>query len=528
MWVQTLSDWVIMVALVAQTGGPALTKPAQPSLPQLVPMRQATFAIPYRIDRPDDRTHQPVEVQLFVSVDRGVRWQFYAKAPLTQPNFPFRAGGDGEFWFAIRTVDRSGQARPATIPGPGLRVLVDTKPPVIRLAAQSRPDGQVIVRFELDEQNPKPTGPTIVYRSAATEPWQPVPIDQQTLNTTPGHQTGEALFWPKMGTTDLLIRADAADVASNVASAQTRLQLAPASQQRQAMNPAAGLEKSAGVDNSRLTVADKPAANFGPGETKDSKGSVSIAINPAIGNRYAGDDRGTTGRPGPRGATFPGLPPGERPRWVNSRLFELEYDVDSVGPSGIGRVELWGTQDGGKTWRNYPVGNSRRSPLLVNVDAEGVYGFRVVVANGAGLGARPPRSGDLPDLWIGVDLTKPAARIVSAQQGADSEAGHLIISWQADDRMLAARPISLSFSESRSGPWLPIGSGLENTGRYAWPIDNRIPPKVFLRIEVRDEAGNMAVHELADPIPIDQSRPTIRIRDVRPLGDSGARSTLWR
>jgi len=83
--------------------------------------------------------------------------------------------------------------------------------------------------------------------------------------------------------------------------------------------------------------------------------------------------------------------------------------------------------------------------------------------------------------------------------------------------MPAPRPVSLSFSSSRSGPWLPIASGLENTGRYAWPIDNRTPAQVFLRLEVADEAGNIGVHETAEPIAIDQSRPTVRVRDIRPV-----------
>ena len=256
--------------------------------------------------------------------------------------------------------------------------------------------------------------------------------------------------------------------------------------------------------------ADPPSA--------EPKGSVAIAINPAIGNRYPGSDD----RAGNAGA-IPGLPPGEHPRMVNSRLFELEYDVDSVGPSGIGRVELWGTRDAGKTWSRFAIDNNNRSPLLVSVDEEGIYGFRVVVTNGAGLGGAPPQSGDLPDLWIGVDLTKPTARIVSAEQGTDSEAGRLIISWQADDKMLAARPVSLSFSLTHGGPWLPIASGLENTGRYAWPIDNRTPGQFYLRLEVRDEAGNVGVHETPEPVTIDQSRPTIRVRDVRPVGQTSAR-----
>ncbi|MCE5267014.1 MAG: hypothetical protein LLG00_03935 [Planctomycetaceae bacterium] len=518
MWLQPLSHLLLTVAMLSQAGGPA-TKP--PALPQPVAMRQATFAIPYQLDRTED-SRQPVEVQLYVSVDRGAHWQFYAKAPTTQPNFPFRAGGDGEFWFAIRTIDRSGQARPTSIAGPGLRVLVDTKPPVVRVSAQQQQDGQVSVRLEIDELNPKPNGITVTYRSSPTDSWQAVPVNPGTLASTAGRQVGEVTFWPKLGSSDLEIRAEVLDVAGNSAAGQTRVRLGASGSQRQPSPPDLG--RTAANDGGAAAPSNKLPTGGTSATNSDPRGSVAIAINPAIGNRYPGTDGG----PALGGTAASGLPPGERPRWVNSRLFELEYDVDSVGPSGIGRVELWGTRDGGKTWRNFPLGGSRRSPLLVNVEEEGIYGFRIVVTNGAGLGAKPPRAGDLPDLWIGVDLSKPTARIVATQQGSDAEAGHLVITWQADDRMLAARPVSLSFAETRAGPWLPIASGLENTGRYAWALDSRLPPRIYLRLEVRDEAGNVGVHELAEPILIDQSRPRIRIRDVRPLSQTGARATLRR
>ncbi len=168
------------------------------------------------------------------------------------------------------------------------------------------------------------------------------------------------------------------------------------------------------------------------------------------------------------------------------------------------------------------MSRNKRSPLLVSVEEEGFYGFRIVVTNGAGLGGVPPKSGDLPDLWVGVNLTKPTARIISAQQGVDSEAGHLIISYHADDQMLAARPVSLSFAETRGGPWIPIAGGLDNTGRYAWPIDARTPGQIYLRLEVRDEAGNVGVHETPEPITIDQAHPTIRVRDIHPIGQTSA------
>ena len=55
--------------------------------------------------------------------------------------------------------------------------------------------------------------------------------------------------------------------------------------------------------------------------------------------------------------------------------------------------------------------------MPVSVDGEGIFGFRIVVHSGSGLGGRPPADGDLPDIWIGVDLTKPTGRITGADSG---------------------------------------------------------------------------------------------------------------
>jgi hypothetical protein len=484
--------------------------PTEP-LPRLIATRQQLFSIPFRVERSNDPTWQPVEARLYVSIDRGTHWQLYTSVPAAEKHFTFRAGGDGEFWFAICTADRSGQVRPKTVESPGLRVLVDTKPPVLKIAAQPAGGGQVTVRWEIDEANPKPNSLTIVYRPSPTAPWQAVAIDPRNQDTPESLLHGEVTFWPRPGSSEIPIRVEVADLAGNtaVATAQVRL------------NDPAGprpMEPSIMRRPSDSPRSGKPANDVGPALTPDSNDAVTVTGKPAIGRKYPGPSESSN-----TAAAFPGLPPGERPRMVNSRTFDLEYEVDSVGPSGIGRVELWGTRDLGQTWRRFTAVSDRRTPLRVSVPEEGIYGFRVVVTNGSGFGAKPPLAGDPPDLWIGVDLTRPTARIVSAQQGVESEAGQLIISWQADDKLLAARPISLAFSPTRGGPWTPIAAGLENTGRYAWPIDNRTPPQLFLRLEVRDEAGNVGIHETTEPVTIDQSHPIARIRSVRPVGQSSAR-----
>jgi hypothetical protein len=277
------------------------------------------------------------------------------------------------------------------------------------------------------------------------------------------------------------------------------------------------------------------------GRTEPQDGSVAVQINsPGRSPLAAQDGQGAApGRaaegspPSPPARSAPaavsaaaasGLPAGEKLHMVNTRIFELEYDLQSVGPSGVKQVELWGTRDGGRTWRRFAVDQSKRSPLVVTVAEAGTYGFRLVVQSGAGLGGRPPQSGDPPEIWIGVDLTKPVVRITSAQQGNGADAANLNIAWEAsDDVMLAPRPITLSFSQTRGGPWIPIASGLENTGHYSWAIDNRMPSRVYLRAEARDEAGNIGAYETPQSVSLDQMSPQAHIRDVHPVGQSGQR-----
>jgi hypothetical protein len=219
------------------------------------------------------------------------------------------------------------------------------------------------------------------------------------------------------------------------------------------------------------------------------------------------------------------LPPGERPRMVNSRSFDLDYEVDGIGPSGIAKVELWGTRDGGRTWTSYGVDNDNRSPIRANVDGEGLYGFRMVVQSGNGLGGLAPHSGDAPDLWVMVDLTKPNVRLIDATAGAGPQSGELVLRWEASDSALAPRPITLYFSDRPGGPWSIIAAGLENTGGYAWRLDSRAPDRIYLRIEARDEAGNIGAFEAAESVTLDRVRPEGHIRAVRSTGDTADASS---
>ena len=81
--------------------------------------RQTTFSIPFTVD---ESAGDVAEVQLHVSNDGGQTWQLYARQKPADTRFHFRAGGEGEYWFASRTVDHAGRGMPENIIRPQSRV----------------------------------------------------------------------------------------------------------------------------------------------------------------------------------------------------------------------------------------------------------------------------------------------------------------------------------------------------------------------------------------------------------------------
>jgi hypothetical protein len=232
-------------------------------------------------------------------------------------------------------------------------------------------------------------------------------------------------------------------------------------------------------------------------------------------------------RPAPSPNSVPSgnsIPAGDRTRLSSAKRFSLDYDVEAVGPEGIAEVELWGTSDGGKTWARWGTDPDHTSPMNVEVSREAAYGFRVVIVGKNGLVGNRPNSGDEADIWIEIDATRPTSRITSAAYGTGEHAGELDIRWEAEDSHLGPRPITLSFSDRADGRFTTIAAGLPNTGQYFWKFDPRSPRQIYLKLEVRDEAGNVAADQLADPINVEGLTPKGRIRSLTPAGDSSGES----
>lgn len=208
---------------------------------------------------------------------------------------------------------------------------------------------------------------------------------------------------------------------------------------------------------------------------------------------------------------------------VNNRRIKLNYSVADVGPSGVAAVELWATRDG-RTWQRYSNEPPPAGPLVVHVAEEGRYGFNIVVRSGVGLKSPPPQTGDAPQLWVDVDETMPVVRIKDVHTGTDRDAGTLYIQYTASDIHLTPRPVSISISPKKDGPWTTIASGLENTGVYGWEMPKDLPYQFYIRIEAEDRAGNVGACCTTEPIKVDLARPRGTILGVDAGGKKPAQT----
>jgi len=439
MWLAPLAQLLTLVA-VAGDAGPVGPPYASRPLPPPIATRQMLFAIPFKVDKGLSHASEPVEVQLYVSSDFGGTWHLYQKVPPSRSRFLFQAKGDGEYWFLIRTVDRAGQVRPRQGNQPGLRVMVDTNPPELKLDASRGSGGEVTTRWQATDPNLNPESLKIQYRPAGTMAWQPLAIDRQAMAVDGITRSGQLTWWPQTAGKRLEIRAEVSDTAGNATVTHAQLAPEPPSSVSSGPPPGPSLEPSRATPAATVPITPMaapptaPAAPLGtpaPADTvQPSEGpvipgfstaqppasAVAMAANPPLANQYVAPvTAAAQARPDA------GWPEGRRPRMVSSRIFELEYKVDSVGPSGIRRVELWGTLDGGRTWTSFGAPKQVKSPLVVGVQHDGLFGFRVAVENGAGLWSGRPRPGDPPDVWVGVDSTKPSVHVQDVRSSGASQ-----------------------------------------------------------------------------------------------------------
>jgi hypothetical protein len=210
---------VLLLAVLAVL--PALWGTAQgqgPIQPQVLYARQRQISIPFDPDPAE--AHRLKQLQLYYSNDLGKTWHLGATAAPDQKKFNFLAEGDGLYLFAVQTTDLTGRNFPEKMDAvtPGLRVVIDTVPPVVTLKPLPSKGNEVGVAWTIQDDNLDLTLPDAMqlqYRAVGAGTWQP-------LFRLPG---ATQHYWAPGTTATLEVKLRARDLAGNATEATTQVSL---------------------------------------------------------------------------------------------------------------------------------------------------------------------------------------------------------------------------------------------------------------------------------------------------------------
>lgn len=503
------------------------------------------FQIPFEIDPADKPFLKSIE--LYVSSDQGRSWRLSTATTPSSKSFKFRAVSDGEYWFAVRTLDVEGRYNPGDDKPimPDWRVVVDSKKPGLGVQAIGRHGSQATIAWDARDENLDMGTFVLEYSIPGSGEWKPVPITRPSPNGESSWDCGTA--------EPVRVRATVSDKAGNVQIAETQMgdgaaqhpNLAaskPTDMERQAPAPIARMASAAGDRRGILGPQDPLARRSGPSEewidtpraygpesmTPATRGSESGRM-PYSANRVPGEADSDTMREATPRRQIPIL---------NSPKFPMNYVVDGAGPNGPATVELWVTRDNGKNWSRWAEDDDRVSPMMVDLGGEGTFGLAIVARSIAGQGDEIPRSGTVPQYSVEIDSTPPAMILNVIKVGVGSQSGKVLISWQAEDRNFGPRPIGIYYRPETSSQWLPIVENIENTGQYVWTPGPQVPPIFHIRIEANDTAGNRSAVDTTqyEPVLLDRSRPKGRIVGISidaidsasPIGNSNPAASVPR
>ncbi|WP_373652809.1 hypothetical protein [Schlesneria sp. DSM 10557] len=527
-------------------------------LPKPTHTSKTRFRIPFKIDSATLNKIDAREIQLHVSPNQGQTWELAQVLPPSGGKFEHTCSAEGEYWFAVKTVDGQNQLHPPRgTYETGLIVVVDTTNPVLELSLQQIAAGKVQLRWRASDTHLDINSLRIEYLTQESSDWVPLDLAPRARGET---------AWVVGKTGVVSVRGSIADFAGNVANARTQTDVdaanhpatkaRPVPQGKIATSPPNNELAKTLSDEEDLVLASPPSAPVeqevasnhddlippsptsaeppqGYGFSRPRMKAVSARPREPL-PRSAPSNQGpfTPAKLGATNATATtpmfvsrttttdpsekrAEPTSQIHRHVNSRRFQLGYKLEDVGPSGIDAIELFITDDNGKTWWNYGEDPDLQSPFDVEVPEDREYGFAIRARSKAGLAIEPPAPDEPPTIVVGIDRTPPRVELLPAQQGHADKANQLLLKWQIVEEHPAEKPVSIYYAANRTGPWELISGWRENNnGEFTWTVGQAVPAQFYLRLLVRDAAGNVAKAETQQPIAMDPVHPTAKLLDI--------------
>jgi hypothetical protein len=499
-----------------------------------------SFKIPVRIN--PKKAGEIHALILLVSKDKGKIWEMLDRKGPNEQAFIFHAPADGPYWFIVQQEDHAGKPHPSNPERvePNQKVIVDTTPPQIQVRAERLPSGAIRVHWSASDAYPDPRSVRLEYHTSAhtADQWSPVlpsPVLEGDKEFDPGQdgKTGEVRVRVQMkdqagntgeGMCVLHAAASPAAGASGGPPQGPPISLIPPARSDMPSPP----NQLTSRQTPRPTIEAAPG-NMAPAPVPPPAELSGPAHSPApfVGMPIAGN---TDPMPPPGGNLSVAPPNSPAVKIVKSRQVRIDFTVGKVGPSGLGNADVYVSFDKGANWKPMqgevpviiPPNADLRGPEVsgsvgVQLPSEGIiYGFIVAVKSKAGLSPPPPKPGDPPQALVEWDNTPPKGLLYRPQPDPN-QPNALLLAWKVEDRNLGEKPITLEWADQKDGPWNPIGEQqLPNTGQYPWRLPERLPPRVYLRLTMRDLAGNENHAQTDKPELIDLSVPQTRIIGVAP------------
>ncbi len=468
---------LVVATIVGLTGGAVAQSDGVPDV-RYWPQREINFPVP--LDRYGRDGAKPAKLHFHV-YDRGA-WSEYAvkglndldliDAETKKRGFRYTSPADGQYDFALQTESASGDLSPRTADlSPQYRVIVDTRPPLVRAARTGKAGIQweavdenlaangvrIEARWVHDSANPDANLDSAKYVTVNPRGFNPKAVDQYT--------------WTEMRPGDVLDFRIVAKDKANHETATPPIRL-----------PGEGNGPGLGVA--------RPGSGFGgesPGGSGERLGSPSKDYS-------------------------------------NTRNLTITSKLQKVTRSGVAASHLW-MRDSSQKWvkvKDKPeaIAEDAAAPKITwshAVEKDGLYGFIVIPENAAGKRDDDPRPGDPAQFLIEVDTEFPQASVTDARVSGTAEP-RVEISWTARDANFDSTPILLEYALSPTaldGEWKPVHAArLPNTGKYTWFVTDPKVWQFYLRVRAIDLAGNETKTPYAKKVIVDLDTPKATIEKI--------------